>query len=178
MRARFLGLLMFSGTIPSDRRDLPNLAVGYVAPDNPFGLPERTAGPDRQLLWNPVAEWTGGTPTSTSADIALWGHILFTGAAMEGPYLDRLLDAVPVSADTPDVPYGAGVAVYADTPRGPVYGHAGWLPAYVSSLRHYPDHGVTVAFQINTDTGFLDDTGSLAPALEAALADMAIEVLR
>lgn len=177
VRARFLGPLMLLGTIPSDRRDLPNLAVGYVAPDNPFGLPERTAGLDGQLLWNPAVEGAGGGLASTSHDLALWGHLVFTGSAMEGPYLDRLLDAVPVSADTPDVLYGAGVAMYADTPRGPVYGHGGWIPAYVSSLRYYPDHGVTVAFQINTDTGFLDGTSDLAPALEAALADMVIEAL-
>ena len=57
--------------------------------------------------------------------------------------------------------YGAGVAIYADTPRGPVYGHGGWIPAYVSSLRHYAAHGVTVAFQINTDVGIADDTSDL-----------------
>ncbi len=178
VRARFLGPLMLFGTIPSDRRDLPNLAVGYVAPDNPFGLPARTAGLDGQLLWNPAVEGAGGGLASTSHDLALWGHLLFTGSAMERPYLDRLLDSVAVSDDTPDVHYGAGVAIYADTPRGQVYGHGGWIPAYVSSLRHYPDHGVTVAFQINTDIGFLDDTSDLAPALEVALADMAIEALQ
>lgn len=112
VRARFLGPLMLSGTIASDRRNLPNLAVGYVAPDNPIGLPERTAGLDGQLLWNPAVEGAGGGLASTSHDLALWGHLLFTGSAMEGPYLDRLLDAVSVSADTPDVLYGAGVAIY------------------------------------------------------------------
>jgi D-alanyl-D-alanine carboxypeptidase len=177
VRARFLDPLMLSGTTPSNRRDLPNLAVGYVAPDNPFGLPARTAGPDGQLLWNPAVEGAGGGLASTSHDLALWGHLLFTGAAMEAPYLDRLFDAVPVSADAPDVRYGAGVAIYAGTPHGLVYGHGGWIPAYVSSLRHYPDHGVTVAFQINTDAGFLDDTSDLAPALEAALAEKVIEAL-
>lgn len=154
VRVRFLDPLMLTSTIASDRRNLPNLAVGYVAPDNPFGLPERTARPDGQLLWNPAVEWTGGGLASTSHDLALWGHPLFTGAAMEAPYLDRLRDAVPVS------------------------GHGGWIPGDDSSLRHYPDHGATVAFQINSDTDFLDDTRDLAPALEAALADLAIKALR
>jgi len=76
-------------------------------------------------------------------------------------------------SDTP-----AGVAIYADTPRGPVYGHGGWIPAYVSSLRHYADHGVTVAFQINTDAGLVDDSSDLVAALEAALADLAIGAVR
>ena len=93
---------------------------------------------------------------------------------MEGAYLDRLLDGVAVAPEAPDILYGAGVAIYANTPRGPVYGHGGWIPGYVSGLRHYADHGVTVAFQINTDVGIVDDSTDLVPALEAALADLAI----
>jgi D-alanyl-D-alanine carboxypeptidase len=96
---------------------------------------------------------------------------------MAGPYLDRLLESVTVDPDAPGVRYGAGVAIYADTPRGPVYGHGGWVPAYVSSLRHYADHGVTVAFQVNTDAGVMDDSSDLVAALEAALADFAIKAL-
>ena len=53
----------------------------------------------------------------------------------------------------------------------------GWVPAYVSSLRHYADHGVTIAFQINTDAGVMDDSSDLVPALEAALADLTIKTL-
>src|SRR6056297_1559474 len=120
----------------------------------------------------------GGGFASTSADLARWGHLLFGGEAMDAPYLDRLLDGVPVDPDAPGILYGAGVAIYADTPRGPVWGHGGWIPAYVSSLRHYPDHGVTVAFQINTDIGIVDDTSDLVPALETALADLAMEAVR
>lgn len=175
VRARFLGPLKLSGTISSDRRSLPGLAIGYLAPDNPFGLPERTADSEGRLLWNPAVEGAGGGLASTSHDLALWGHLLFGGEAMAGSYLDRLLDGVPEDPDAPGVLYGAGVAIYADTPRGPVYGHGGWIPAYVSSLRHYADHGVTVAFQINTDAGVMDDSSDLVPALEAALADLAIK---
>ncbi|WP_290648951.1 serine hydrolase domain-containing protein [Aquisalimonas sp.] len=175
---RFLAPLGLTDTFPSDRPDLPGLAVGYVTPDNPFGLPERTADAGGRLLWNPAVEWAGGGLASTSRDLALWGHLLFGGAAMAKPYLDRFLDGVPVDLDAPGVLYGAGVAIYTETPRGPVYGHGGWIPAYVSSLRHYADHGVTVAFQINTDAGFLDDSSDLVPTLEAALADLAIEAVR
>ena len=178
VRARLLDPLDLRATFPSDRPDLPGLAVGYVDPDNPFGLPARTADAEGRLLWNPAVESAGGGFASTSADLARWGHLLFGGDAMEDPYLDRLLDGVPVAPDAPGILYGAGVAIYADTPRGPVYGHGGWIPAYVSSLRHYADHGVTVAFQINTDVGIADDTSDLVPALEAALADLAISLMR
>ena len=146
--------------------------------DNPFGLPARTADAEGRLLWNPAVESAGGGFASTSADLARWGHLLFSGDALDAPYLDRLLDGVPVGPDAPGILYGAGVAIYAETTRGPVYGHGGWIPAYVSSLRHYADHGVTVAFQINTDFGITDDTSDLVPALEAALADLAIGMIR
>jgi D-alanyl-D-alanine carboxypeptidase len=171
---RFLGPLGLNATRPSDRPALPGLAVGYVAEDNPFGLPTRTMDDAGALLWDPAMEWTGGGFASSSRDLAAWGHALFGGAAMTAPYLDRLLDGVPVSPDAPGILYGAGVAIYSETPRGPVYGHGGWIPGYVSSLRHYADHGVTVAFQINTDVGIADDSSNLVPALEAALADLAL----
>jgi D-alanyl-D-alanine carboxypeptidase len=175
---RFLEPLGLTGTFPSDRPDLPGLAIGYVAPDNPFGMPERTADAEGRLLWNPAVESTGGGFASTSADLARWGHLLFSGAAMDAPYLDRLLDGVPVDPDAPDILYGAGVAIYAETPHGPVYGHGGWIPGYVSSLRHYADDGVTVAFQINTEIGIMDDSSDLVPELEAALAKLAIGAVR
>lgn len=171
---RFLVPLGLTATTPSDTPILPGLAAGYLGEDNPFGLPQRTMDDAGRLLWDPAMEWTGGGLFSTSRDLAVWGHALFAAAAIEAPYLDRLLDGVPVSPDAPGILYGAGVAIYADTPRGPVYGHGGWIPGYVSSLRHYADHGVTVAFQINTDVGIVDDSTDLVPALEAALADLAI----
>lgn len=174
VRDRVLAPLGLSDTIPSDRPDLPGLAVGYTIPDNPFGLPVRTADARGRLVWDPGVEWTGGGFAATSADLARWGHALFGGQAMAAPYLDRLLDGVPVA---PGIRYGAGVAIYDDTPLGPVYGHGGWIPAYVSSLRHYADHGITVAFQINSDAGVVDDSSDHVAVMEAALARLAIGAL-
>jgi len=171
---RFLNPLGLADTRPSNIRMLDGLAAGYVAEDNPFGLPPRTMDAQGTLLWDPAMEWTGGGLVSTSSDLAAWGQALFTGRAMDVPYLNRLLNGIPVSPDAPDILYGAGVAIYSQTSRGPVYGHGGWIPGYVSSLRHYADHGVTVAFQINTDVGIADDSTDLVPALEAALADLAV----
>ncbi len=74
VQERFLGPLDLVDTIPSDRRAIPGLAVGYTIPDNPFGLPERTADAGGQLVWDPSVEWTGGGLASTSYDLALWGH--------------------------------------------------------------------------------------------------------
>ena len=93
---------------------------------------------------------------------------------MDTDYLDALLNGVAVHPDAPGVLYGAGVAIYETTPHGPVYGHGGWIPGYVSSLRHFADHERTVAFQINSDAGVVDDSSDLVPAFEAALANVLI----
>ena len=128
VQARFLVPLGLTETFASDRPDLSGLAIGYVAPGNPFGMPERTADAEGRLLWNPAVESAGGGFASTSADLARWGHLLFGGEAMDTPYLDRLLDGVPVDPDAPGILYGAGVAIYAETPRGPVWGMAAGSP--------------------------------------------------
>ena len=85
MRLRLLDPLLLTGTISSDRSSLPALTVGYVAPDNPLGLPERTADAQGRLVWNPAVEGAGGGFASTSRELALWRHLLFGGAAMAGP---------------------------------------------------------------------------------------------
>jgi D-alanyl-D-alanine carboxypeptidase len=172
---RLLTPLGLAATAPSNRRTLSGLAVGYTVEDNPFGIPPRTMDMQGRLMWDPAMEWTGGGLVSTSRDLAAWGHRLFGGTAIPAPYLDSLLDGVGISPDAPGILYGTGVAIYADTPRGPVYGHGGWIPGYVSSLRHYATPGVTIAFQINTDVGIVDDSTDLVPELEAALADFIIE---
>ncbi len=172
---RFLRPLGLARTGPSNARTLDGLAVGYTAEDNPFGLPARTMDGEGSLVWNPAVEWTGGGFASTSGDLALWGHALFGGHAMEQAYLDRLLEGVAVHPDAIGITYGAGVAVYAETEFGPAYGHGGWIPGYVSSLRHYADHGVTVAFQVNTDVGVADDSADFVAQLEVALARIATQ---
>ncbi|WP_370400381.1 serine hydrolase domain-containing protein [Sulfitobacter sp. JB4-11] len=170
LHERFLKPLDLSETEPSDQRTLAGLAVGYTDPDNAFGMPPRTMDREGRLLWDPAIEWTGGGLVSTSRDLARWGHALFSGTAMAEPYLDDLLDGISIAPDTPEIKYGAGVAIYSSSPYGPIYGHGGWVPGYVSSLRHYADANVTIAFQINTDI----DTEDLVASLEKALADVVI----
>jgi D-alanyl-D-alanine carboxypeptidase len=178
VRAQLIVPLGLEHTLASNRRDLPGLAVGYTDPDNPFDLPARTADDEGRLLWNPAVESAGGGFVSTSADLARWGQRLFAGQALQRPYLDRLLDGAPVDPGRPFVLYGAGVAIHAETANGPVYGHGGSIPGFVSSLRHYADHDVTVAFQINSDAGLSDDRRDMVPSLEAELAVLAVALAR
>lgn len=174
---RFLKPLGLSATSPADRRLLPGLVPGYVTPSNPFGLPRKTTAPDGTLVWHPGLEWTGGGWVTNSRDLARWGWALFSGKAMKREYLAQLLDSVPVNSDSPQVQYGLGVGVYLTGPFGPVYGHGGWIPGYCSSLRYYADHGVAVAFQVNTDIGIADGDTPVMREMEHRLADTVISAI-
>jgi D-alanyl-D-alanine carboxypeptidase len=169
IQERFLVPLGLLDTSSADHRDLDRLAPGYMRPDNLFSFPVKTLDTAGRLNWHPAVEWTGGGLVSTSRDLARWGAALFSGEVMAGDYLSELLNTVAVAPDLTDVTYGAGVAVYSSGPFGPVYGHAGWIPGYVSSLRHYPEHGVTIAFQINTDIGIIDSDDDVLRIIEERL---------
>lgn len=174
IRERFLTPLDLTLTTPSDRRLLPGLAAGYMGTENAFGFPRKTTQANGMMEWHPGFEWTGGGLVSNPCDLARWGASLFGGNAISGDYLTELLRAIPISPADPNVYYGAGVGIYRTGLFGPVYGHGGWIPGYSSSLRYYPNHGVTIAFQINTDIGIVDDTTSVVREMEARLAEIAI----
>lgn len=178
IKERFLIPLNLHLTAPSEQRYLPGLAAGYMAEDNCFGFPRKTVDGSGMMQWHPGFEWTGGGLVSNSRDLAEWGAKLFRGKAMPGDYLKELLQAVQISPDDPNVHYGLGVGIYRSSPFGPSRGHGGWIPGYSSSLRHYADHGVTVAFQINTDIGIVDDTTALVSEMEERLAQIAIAANR
>jgi D-alanyl-D-alanine carboxypeptidase len=128
------------------------------------------------MAWNPGVEGAGGGLVTTSADLVRWGRALYGGQALEGEYLPALLESVPVDPDG-SVRYGLGVAIHTRGPLGPTWGHAGSIPGYTSSLRHYPEQGLTVAFQVNADAALLDpdDQGDVLAVLEARLAAAALD---
>ena len=173
VQERFLTPLGLRHTSPSNSRTLPGLAAGYAA-DNPFGWPTKSTVAEATLAWHPGIEWTGGGLVSTSEDLAQWGAALFAGKALPEAALNQMMTAAPVDPDQPNVRYGTGVAVYRTGPFGPVYGHGGWIPGYVSSLRYYADYGVAIAFQINTDTGPTGDIGEVVQDMEARLAEVVL----
>ena len=166
---RLLTPLSLTLTSPSDRRDLPGLAAGYMAKDNRFQLPAKTLREDGSMAWHPAVEWTGGGLVSNSHDLVVWAKALFEGEAMDGPYLDDLLKGEPISSDAPNVRFGAGVAIRDSGPIGAWYSHGGWIPGYSSSLRYYPDYRAAIAFQINTDIGIVDDSTELYADMAARL---------
>lgn len=177
IHTRFTDPLKLLQTTPSNRPDLKNLATGYMREENLFGFPPETTTSSGVMAWNPGVEWTGGGLVSTSQDLASWGAALFQGRAMEAPYLADLLAATPIDSRNPEVQYGLGVAIHRGGSFGGVYDHGGWIPGYSSSLRYYADHSVSIAFQINTDIGIVDDSSPVVQELERHLAKLIIDAL-
>lgn len=175
---RFLVPLSLTLTTPSDRLELPGLATGYLAPDNDFGLPSKTTLRPGVMAWHPGLEWTGGGLVSNPKDLVVWAKALFEGRAMDGRYLETLLQSVPISEDVTDTRYGIAVAIHEDGHMGPTYGHGGWIPGYCSSLRYYPRYGVAIAFQINTDIGSFDDSTQVIEEMEIRLAEVVMAGVR
>ena len=141
----------FEGTLPSDTRRIPGLAQGYVTAARSFGIPERTLA-DGELVFNPQFEWCGGGFASTPTDLARWAKLLYGGQAFEGGYLDSLLEAVPAEALGPGLHYGLGVMT-GDTELGPLHGHDGFMPGYLTSMGYFPELDLGAALQLNTDDG-------------------------
>src|SRR5262249_6459843 len=145
---RFLEPLKLGLTEPANRRDIPNLAAGYLSPRNPFGLPVKITSGGR-LRYNPASEWTGGGLVSNPQDLVRWAKALSEGRALKKPYLDELLAADPNDKKNREW-YGLGVFVNRSD-LGTSYGHGGWSVGYLSHVVYYPAERVAVAAQVNTD---------------------------
>ncbi len=118
VEARFIDPLALTSTSPSDQRSLPGLAAGYTDIDNPFGFPTKSITESGNLTWHPGLEWTGGGLVSTSADLAKWGHALFTGEALSRRGLNAMLQGRVINPAVPESRYGLGVAMYHGEAQG------------------------------------------------------------
>jgi D-alanyl-D-alanine carboxypeptidase len=175
---RFLEPLHLSETSPSDKPNLPGLAAGYLEANNEWHLPVKTTSAPGMMVWNPGQEWTGGGLISTPRDLVMWAKTLYEGRAMNWPYVQKLLLAVPIEQGSPDVLYGAAVAIKYGGPLGPTYGHGGWIPGYSSSMRYYTKYHIAVALQINTDRGIVEHHRTpLTEDMEVSLARVVVESL-
>ena len=152
---RFIVPLGLSATGPSNRRSLPGLARGYASVGSGLGLPDKTTGDDGAMLWSPAIEWTGGGLYSTSSDLARWGRSFLSGKLVSAQVFNDAVSGTVASENDPESLYGLGIAIRTRSAFGPVLGHRGWIPGYVSSLQYYPVHDTAIAFQINTDIGIV-----------------------
>jgi D-alanyl-D-alanine carboxypeptidase len=151
--ARLLVPLKLDRTIPSDKRTLPETAVGYSMPRSPFGVEGRMIR-DGKFVFNPQFEYAGGGLASTPGDLAKWAKALYEGKAFQKK---ETLDALLTGVDSPAVrgggknqKYGLGVQIR-ETEWGTSYGHGGWFPGYRSEVEYFPKYKTAIAVQINTD---------------------------
>jgi D-alanyl-D-alanine carboxypeptidase len=160
LRQRVLYPLALNHTAAADRRDLPGLAAGYLAEDNPLGLPRKNmrAG---ILVFNPASEWTGGGLITNPVDLVRWAKLLYEGAAFEHDYLETMLSSTAPRDDAATAQYGLGVNIV-ETPVGLMYGHNGWFPGYNTFMGYFPDNKFSVAVQVNRD---FDNDSELAMKL-------------
>lgn len=180
LNRRFLKPLHLEMTNPSDRPTLPGLVAGYTSEDNVFDLPRKIIDESGTMVWNPGIEWTGGGLISTSRDLARWAKLLYEGHAMQADYLTDLFHSVPVDDEKSQDRFGAGVLIKRDEDLGPVWGHGGVIPGYVSSMRYYPKYKIAIAFQINTNSGnvldFVDEMeGRLAKVVASVVEKSAMK---
>jgi D-alanyl-D-alanine carboxypeptidase len=154
LQERFLTPLNLDRTRPSNVRELPGLASGYLLEGGAFGRgpgwPQKNVI-DGKMIFNPASEWTGGGLATNPRDLVSWALALYDERAFPGPYLDELLRVNPdVESARKRVggAYALGVIVR-DTEFGPAYGHTGGMPGFTGSMTYYPTHRLALAIQIN-----------------------------
>ncbi|MEQ8850245.1 MAG: serine hydrolase domain-containing protein [Phycisphaerales bacterium] len=169
IRERVLAPLELRGTSPSDRAELPGLVGGTTTLGGTFEIDPITARGGVYAI-NPQWEWAGGGMVSTSADLATLFHAIWTSDLLEPASIKELKNYAPARL-APGSGYSVGM-IRLPTPAGACHGHMGIMPGYLTHAAHYPEHGVTVAIQVNAD-GPAAQQRQLAAA--HALAQEAIE---
>jgi D-alanyl-D-alanine carboxypeptidase len=167
IRRRFLGPLKLTQVVDQTSRVIPGLVQGYAGAKDPIGLPDEVIR-DGRFVINPQFEWGGGGFATSARDLARWGHELYRGNALSPASRSLMIESAVPARLGPETRYGLGVIVRPTTPVGPVVGHSGFFPGYLTELVHTRDSGVTVAVQVNTSAGvrgllrFAYDIASLA----------------
>lgn len=149
VRARLLEPRGLTGIVPSNARRVPGLVPGYAGPADPLGFPDRVLDEEGRYHVNPAFEWAGGGFATSGGDLARWARALYAGDVLDEAMRAELLDGLPAPALGPGMTYGLG-AMVSTGPLGPSWGHSGFMPGYMTEMRHFPEVGVTVAVLVNT----------------------------
>ena len=132
-------------TIPNDKPDLP-IVQGYAGDENPFG--GNVMMVNGRMTMDPAFEGAGGGWSSTAVDLARWAKKLYEGSIVPGARIAEAVKGVPSELGS-GVRYGLGVIIW-PSPKGPVWGHSGYFPGYITEMRYYPDAKIAIALQVNT----------------------------
>lgn len=137
-------------TYASIRRDLPRLPVGYSDLPEWFRMPQEVVV-DGVYVFNPQLEWTGGGMASTTADLARWAGVYYTGKLFSDSLLQKIITPNDQANNLdPIMSYGMGSFIY-KTKHGLAYAHTGFVPGFNSISAYYPELDLAVALQVNCD---------------------------
>lgn len=140
----FLQPLHLTHTVAASQPRIGRLVPGFEGPRPMFGA-DRVLD-DGALRYNPQFESGGGGYASTAGDLARWLDALRDRRALS-PAAWTLM-STPTGGKSATEQYGLGIHID-QTPSGLAYGHSGYIPGYLSWVRHYADSGITVALQTN-----------------------------
>lgn len=171
IRRRLLEPLALRDTLPSDRPELPGLVQGYAGAGNPFADRDAVLAGGR-LVFNPQFEGAGGGYYATAQDLARWARDFYEGRAFDAALLAQVVDGVEARMLGPGVRYGLGAIIRAGR-QGPVWGHSGFFPGYLTEMAYWPQLRCGLALQVNTS-----EPAALGRPLRRVLDALAEEVAR
>lgn len=170
IETRCLRPLKLDGTVASDSRRIPGLAVGYAGKGNPFGGADRMVV-DGEFVFNPQFEWAGGGYASTGEDLARWIRAIAEGRAYPPALVPVAIEREAVDASRllgRGARYGLGLIVRDGTPLGRAVGHSGFFPGYLAEAWAFPEKNVSVAVLCNTSDAPSIGRSPFSIALELA----------
>ncbi|WP_308466659.1 serine hydrolase domain-containing protein [Rathayibacter soli] len=164
------------GPLGLKNTSLPNAGVtalpsphpqGYATALNPGGQPVcETVVDDTQL--SPSMGWTAGGVVSTLNDLKTYVQALAAGTLVSPASAKEQWTTMPLSSTSPTWQgYGMGVITL-----GPMRGHDGEIPGFISSMMSDPKSGLTVVVMLNNSTL----GGGFAQLLGMQLASIASKV--
>jgi D-alanyl-D-alanine carboxypeptidase len=144
---RYLRPLGLAQTEPSTKSSYERLANGH----HPSSLifPAGWSMTDGKLAYLPQFEWAGGGFVTSPRDLAVWVRAVVAGDVLSEKVRARMKESVAARTGRGHE-YGYGLMVR-PSEIGKSYGHGGFYPGYVTDVQHFPDVGVTVCIQANTD---------------------------
>ncbi|MFC6356227.1 serine hydrolase domain-containing protein [Luethyella okanaganae] len=120
---------------------------GYAAAVNPDGTRDCSRILDETQLSNSMG-WVAGGAVSTIEDLKIWVQSLATGSLLSEESAKAQWSTVGLGGDAPSWQrYGLGALQL-----GPLRGHDGEIPGFISTMLSDPESGLTVVVMLNNST--------------------------
>lgn len=154
LKNRLLDPLGLNLTGPT-RRYMSGIAQGHAPTPSPLvpGVTHVVAD-NGELKFDPEVEFTGGGLVNNVGDMARWVMALYTGSAISPEAAGAIVEPPPHLTEQEGESgnyYGLAVFVQQQPWGVTTWGHGGYFPGYRSEMQYVPDHGFSIAVQINTE---------------------------